>query len=81
VKTHTSGTDSQKRIDTATSGGAVMSFVTGGPRPQITMTLSMTAPAAIAEGSAPWPIEARLRSAVIHTDWHPTARLRASLCG
>ena len=46
------GTESQKRTDTLTSGGAVMSLVTGGPSPQITTTAAITVPATSAVGSA-----------------------------
>src|SRR4029077_7631969 len=36
------GTDIQNRTDTLTRGGALISFVTGGPSPQITTTPAIT---------------------------------------
>ena len=52
------GTEIQNRIDTLTSAGAVISFVTGGPRPQITTTAAITVPARRAVGSALVPAPA-----------------------
>jgi hypothetical protein len=45
------GIESQKRTDTPTSAGAEMSFVMGGPRPQITTTIAITAVATPGAGS------------------------------
>ena len=39
------GTEIQNRTDTLTSGGALISFVIGGPRPQITTTAAIAAAA------------------------------------
>jgi hypothetical protein len=44
VMSHTSGTEIQNRTDTLTSAGALISFVTGGPKPQMTMTAVMAPP-------------------------------------
>ena len=55
VTTHTSGIDSQNRTDTPTSAGAEISFVIGGPSPQITTTPAITAPATAGDGSPAWP--------------------------
>ena len=45
VTAQTSGIDTQNRTDTPTSAGAEISFVIGGPSPQITTTPAITAPA------------------------------------
>src|SRR5918994_4751359 len=52
VSAHTIGTVSQNRTETPTSGGAVISFVTGGPRPQITTTSAIVMPASPDAGAS-----------------------------